>query len=101
GTRLGPWKVQCPYGWTDWMTALELVAQGAQEVGFDITTEFPEAPVVTTAVQTGNFDLALWSVTGVSAAGPWLRFRDVLDNRNVPEVGQNAFWNFNRYSNPD
>src|SRR5690606_22312859 len=46
GTRLGPWKVQCPFGWTDWMTALELVAQGAQEVGIDITTEFPEAPVV-------------------------------------------------------
>ena len=21
GSRLGPWKVMCPYGWTDWMTA--------------------------------------------------------------------------------
>lgn len=101
GTRLGPWTVQCPYGWTDWMTALELVAQSAQDVGIDITTEFPEAPVVTTAVQNGDFDLILWSVAGVTAAGPWLRFRDVLDNRGVPELGQTAFWNFNRFKSEE
>jgi peptide/nickel transport system substrate-binding protein len=101
GTRLGPWRVQCPFGWTDWMTALELVAQGAQEAGFDITTEFPEAPVVTTAVQNGDFDLILWSVTGVSAAGPWMRFRDILENRGVPEMGQTAFWNYNRFQNDE
>jgi peptide/nickel transport system substrate-binding protein len=101
GTRLGPWKVQCPYGWTDWMTALELVAQGAQDAGFDITTEFPEAPVVTTAVQNGDFDIIMWSVTGVSAAGPWMRLRDVLDNRGVPEMGQTAFWNYNRFKSEE
>ena len=101
GTRLGPWTVQCPYGWTDWMTALELVAQGAQDAGFDITTEFPEAPVVTTAVQNGDFDLVLWSVTGVSAAGPWMRFRDIMDNRGVPEMGQTAFWNYNRFQSDE
>lgn len=101
GTRLGPWKVQCPYGWTDWMTALELVAQGAQEVGFDITTEFPEAPNVTTNMQNGDFDLGLWPIAGGGAAAPWLRFRDILDNRGVPEMGQDAFWNFNRYKNEE
>jgi len=101
GTRLGPWKVQCPFGWTDWMTALELVAQGAQEVGIDITTEFPEAPVVTTNMQNGDFDLGLWPIAGGGAAAPWLRFRDILDNRGVPEMGQDAFWNFNRYKNEE
>jgi peptide/nickel transport system substrate-binding protein len=99
GTRLGPWKVITPYGWTDWMTALELVSQGAQSVGIDITTDFPDAPVVNTNVGNGDFDLALWPVSGVSASSPWLRFRDILDNRGVPPVGTRAFWNFNRYSN--
>lgn len=101
GTRLGPWKVQCPYGWTDWMTALEIVAQSAQDAGFDITTEFPEAPVVTTNVQNGDFDLVLWTVSGVTAAGPWLRLRDLLDNRGVPEMGQTAFWNYNRFKSEE
>jgi peptide/nickel transport system substrate-binding protein len=100
GTRLGPWKVMCPYGWTDWMTALELVSQGAKAVGMDITTEFPEAPIVNTRVGNGDFDLVMWGVSGVNAASPWLRFRDILDNRGVPPPGQRAFWDFNRYANP-
>ena len=99
GTRLGPYKVMTPYGWTDWMTALELVSQGAQAVGMDITTDFPDAPVVNTNVGNGSFDLALWPVSGVSASSPWLRFRDILDARGVPAPGTRAFWDFNRYSN--
>jgi peptide/nickel transport system substrate-binding protein len=99
GARLGPWKVITPYGWTDWMTALELVSQGAQSVGIDITTDFPDAPVVNTNVGNGDFDLALWPVSGVSASSPWLRFRDILDSRGVPPHGTRAFWDFNRYSN--
>jgi peptide/nickel transport system substrate-binding protein len=88
-----------PYGWTDWMTALELVSQGAQAVGLDITTDFPDAPVVNTNVGNGNFDLALWPVSGVSASSSWLRFRDILDSRGVPPAGTRAFWDFNRYTN--
>jgi peptide/nickel transport system substrate-binding protein len=100
GTRLGPWKAMCPYGWTDWMTSLELVSQGAKAAGMDITTEFPEAPIVNTRVGNADFDLAMWAVSGVSPASPWLRYRDILDSRGVPAAGQRAFWNFNRYSNP-
>ena len=85
--------------WTDWQTAIELVAQGANEAGFEVKTDFPEAPVVTTRNQAGDFDLALWYVAGASAAGPWRRFRDVLDNRGVAPAGQPAFWNYNRYKN--
>jgi len=99
GTRLGPFKVITPYGWTDWMTALELVSQGAKAVGMDISTEFPETPVVNSRVGNADFDLALWPVSGVSASSPWLRFRDFLDIRGVPPAGTRAFWNFNRYSN--
>jgi peptide/nickel transport system substrate-binding protein len=99
GTRLGPFKVITPYGWTDWMTALELVSQGAKASGLDISTEFPEAPVVNTRVGNADFDLALWPVSGVSASSPWLRFRDFLDSRGVPAAGTRAFWDFNRYSN--
>jgi peptide/nickel transport system substrate-binding protein len=101
GTRLGPFVAHCPFGWTDWQTAIELVAQGANEVGFEVKTEFPEAPVVTTRNQAGDFDLALWYLNGggISPATPWSRIRDVLDNRGVPELGQPAFWNYNRYKN--
>lgn len=97
GTRLGPWKVNAVYGWTDWMTAVELVAQNATEAGFDITTEFPEAPVLTTRRNAGDFDLVIWTHTGASPASPWRRFHDVMDIRGVPAMGENAFWNWNRF----
>ena len=100
GTRLGPWTVSAPYGWSDWNQALEIVASSAQAVGIDISTNFPEQSVWQTDQQNGNFDLTMNSPTGASAAGPWPRFRDVLDIRGVPEAGQTAFWNYGRFSDP-
>ncbi len=101
GTRLGPWEVSAPYGWTDWTQSLEIFAASAQAVGIDIQTTFPEQSVWQTNLQSGNFDLIMNSASGASAAAPWPRFRDVLDIRGVPEVGQTAFWNYGRYSNPE
>lgn len=98
--RLGPFEVITPHGWTDWMSALEVVSQNAKAVGIDIVTKFPEQPQVQSAIQTGDFTLAMWSFGGVSPASPWLRLRDALDNTGVPAVGKNAFWNYVRYQNP-
>ena len=101
GTRLGPWSVSAPYGWTDWTQSLEILAAGAQAVGIDVETDFPEASVWQTNMQNGNFDLVMNGASGASAAGPWPRFRDVLDSRGVPQAGQTAFWNYGRYENPE
>lgn len=100
GTRLS-FTVQTPYGWTDWMAALEVVSQSARRVGIEVRTEFPQAPVVTTNVQNGTFDLVLWYVAQVSPASPWTRFRDVMDDRGVPPVGQQAFQDYGRFSHPE
>lgn len=101
GTRLGPWTVQCPYGWTDWMTSLEVVSQSTREVGIEINTEFPDAPVCLSEMRNGDFDLAMYSPAAATAAAPWQRFRDVLDDRGLPDFGTQAFWNYGRYSNPE
>jgi len=100
GTRLGPWKAQCPYGWTDWMTSLQGVAQSAKQVGIDIQTNFPEQPQDIAQLQNGDFDIAMYSATGADPSSPWARFHDVLDSRGVPAAGQTAFWNYNRFSEP-
>ncbi|NLK07351.1 MAG: ABC transporter substrate-binding protein [Firmicutes bacterium] len=102
GTRLGPWTVTCPYGWTDWMTSLEVVAASARAVGIDIRTEFPDAPVWTDHLQAGDFDLTMNTPAGGQGpALPWTRFRDVLDDRDIPPLGQTAYRNWNRFSHPD
>ena len=100
GTRLGPWKAQCPYGWTDWMTSLQGVAQSAKAVGIDIQTNFPEQPQDISQLQNGDFDIAMYSATGADPSSPWARFHDILDSRGVPANGQTAFWNYNRFADP-
>ncbi len=101
GTRLGPYKVLAVYGWTDWMTAVELVAQSATEAGIDVSTEFPEQPVLYSRRNAGDFDMLIFTHTGASPASPWRRFHDVMDIRGVPAMGENAFWNWNRFESPE
>ena len=99
GTKIGGWKLVTPTGWTDWNTACQIVAKSAQDIGIGITTEFPQLAQMFSNLQNGNFDLAMYSYTGVNPASPWIRFRDALDSRGVPAVGKTAFWNYNRFSN--
>ncbi len=101
GTRLGPWKAITPVGWTDWNTALEIVAKSCKAVGIDVSTSFPQSPQVTVSLQNGDFELACWNASGVSVASSWTRFRDVLDDRGIPPVGKTAFSNFTRFRHPD
>ena len=101
GTKLGGWKLITPTGWTDWNTACEIVAKSAKAVGIGISTEFPQAPTATSRWQNGDFDLCMNTYTGVNPASPWIRFRDALDDRGVPDYGKPAFWNYNRFKNSE
>ncbi len=101
GTRLGPFTAECPYGWTDWMTSLELASANARAVGIDVVTKFPDSPVWSEHRDCGDFDLLMNTPAGgLSPAHPWIRFRDVMDSRSVPGIGEGtAYWNWNRYHN--
>lgn len=100
GTRLGPWKLECPHGWTDWNASLEIIAQGSKKIGVELVTEFPEAPVWTNDRQTGKFDIIMNSPAGgLSPSHPWERFRYVLYSEGVPPIGELAFWNEERFHN--
>lgn len=100
GTRLGPYDVECPYGWSDWNAALEIVAQSAKAVGIEIRTKFPEAPVWNNDLQTGKFDIIMNTPAGgVNPSQPWSRAHDIMYSKQVPKIGEMAFWNWGRYKN--
>ncbi len=101
GTKLGGWKLITPTGWTDWNTACEIVAKSAKAAGIGISTQFPQAPQMIQAMQNGNFDLCMYSYSGVSPASPWSRFRDALDIRTVAKIGQTAYYNYGRFENDE
>jgi peptide/nickel transport system substrate-binding protein len=99
GTRLGPWVVQTPNGWSDWQAAINIVAESTKAAGFDIKVNFPEANTVTPAVQNGNYELALFYIgASTDASTPWARYRDVLDIRGTNPIGQSSFYNYGRFT---
>lgn len=100
GTRLGPFVAECPYGWSDWMTTLEIISESAKAVGIEIRPQYPDIPTWADHRNTGNFDFILMiPAMGYTLAHPWLRFRDVMEIKGVPPIGQVAYWNYGRYSN--
>jgi len=99
GTRLGPFEITCPHGWTDWNAALQLVAQNAEEIGIEIRTNFPDQPVWWNSIQTGDFDITMIWNPGPSPSQPWNRARFMMFKDGVPPVGELAFWNFGRFNN--
>lgn len=103
GSPIGPLKVECPHGWTDWMSTLNIVAQDLREIGFDVRAEFPEYPPFNDRMQQGDFDMVMNNPSGsYSPAQPWLKFRNVVSARGVPAVGAGrAFWNWGRYQNDE
>ena len=99
GVRLS-FKAECPFGWADWNASLEVVAQAGRQIGMDISTYFPEAPVYTTDQQTGNFDILMMSPGGAGIASPWIRAYAAMGSQNLPPVGTpNTIQNMGRWIN--
>ncbi len=101
GTRLGPWTLITPTGWTDWNAALQIVAANFRAIGIDASTTFPQQADVITDVQKGSFDMACWHVSGVTPASPWQRFADIMTNVDLMPVGTPTYHNYGRWKNSE
>jgi peptide/nickel transport system substrate-binding protein len=98
GTRLGPWDIECPYGWSDWNASLEIVMQSAKKVGIELRTKFPEQPVWNNDMQTGGFDIIMNTPQGnASPSQPWIRARTIMLSEGVAPIGEIAYWNWGRF----
>lgn len=86
-----------PAGWTDWMEAARVIAEGAQEAGINVVADFPDAGALDDARATGEFDLLLNNFSGVSNT-PWTWFNYVF---HQPIQEQMFPGNFGRYENDE
>ncbi|HLR96852.1 MAG TPA: ABC transporter substrate-binding protein [Jiangellaceae bacterium] len=86
-----------PAGWTDWMEAARVIAEGAQEVGINVVADFPDAGALDDARATGEFDLLLNNFSGVSNT-PWTWYNYVF---HQPIQEQMLPGNFGRYENDE
>lgn len=100
GTRLGPFYIEVPYGWTDWMMMCEMIAENLRKIGIDVTPRFPDFAIWESNVHTGKFDLIIRWSAGPGFNHPWNVFYVLMDPRLTGPVGE-AFpaGNWHRYMN--
>lgn len=63
-------EVTCPFGWTDWMEAIKIIANSAQAAGINIQDKTPDYGAWNTALQSGTFDMTLNNWATLSNT-PW------------------------------
>lgn len=91
-------KVIVPFGWTDWMESIKVIASGAQAVGINLQPDFPDFPSYWEMVPGGNFDMAINNFGSNLSSTPWTFYNWVF-NHPVQETMFNG--NFGRYENAE
>ena len=88
-----------PSGWTDWISAAQIITQNMNDLGINITLTTPEETTDIDTVEKGQFQWAfLWGNGGPT---PFNFYRGQMSSLTVRNVGENSGENFLRYANPE
>lgn len=89
-----------PAGWNDYLTALDLIKQGAESLGAVATVNAANQDAwFNEIIPLGNFQATLhWTDSG---ATPWNMYADMMDGAQYVPLGETANWNFGRYNNDE
>jgi peptide/nickel transport system substrate-binding protein len=97
GTELGPYTIQVPYGWTDWMMMCDMISTNLKAIGINVEPEFPDFAVWWQRLTDKNFDMVIgWADASPGYAHPWNAFRSTMDPRLNHPSG-----NWENYNNPE
>jgi peptide/nickel transport system substrate-binding protein len=92
-------KLAVPNGWSDWMTAIQIIGKSAKDAGIKITTQTPDYDTLVEDRGKGNFDLVLANDRQI-ANTPWTYYDyiyrlPILDNQttvNYERINDPAAW---------
>ena len=95
----------CPNGWSDWQAAIEVVAAAGEEIGIEITTQYPEWAVYQTVVTKSDaplpegYDIFMMWSDGAGPTQPWGRIRHLMSSE-FNGLASNWNGNWGGYANP-
>jgi len=90
-------EVTCPFGWTDWMEAINVIAASAQDAGINVEAVTPDYGAWNDALQGGTFDMTLNNWASMSNT-PWTLY-NLLFRHPIQEQMQSG--NFGRYDDQE
>jgi peptide/nickel transport system substrate-binding protein len=96
-------KIICPNGWSDWMTAIQIIANSAKAVGIKVTPAFPEYATLVDDRGHARYDLLLGNDRQYSNT-PWtyyqyiyqLPVKDNQTNTNYERYVSQTAWNMTK-----
>jgi peptide/nickel transport system substrate-binding protein len=82
-------------GWTDWVTADQIIASNLKEIGINATVNAISFNSYYSALQMGAFDMAIsWTNPGPT---PFYLYNSLLNSTNSAALGKQASSNFERW----
>lgn len=91
-------KIIVPFGWTDWMESIKVIANSAQAVGINLVPDYPDFGGYSDLLYGGGFDMAINNFGSQMSNTPWT-FYDWLFQSPITDQMNNG--NFSRYDNPE
>ncbi len=86
-----------PFGWTDWMESIKIIAEQLRDVGIDVEAKFPDFSKYAEDMYNGTFDILLNNFGSTISATVWTLYNWLFQ----PVVeGPMYSGNFGRYENP-
>jgi peptide/nickel transport system substrate-binding protein len=97
GNRLA-FKLNVVTGWTDWVTACQIMASNLKAAGMDVAVNAVSFNQYISALSQGSFDASIsWTSTGPT---PYFLYNSLLNSSNTAAVGAQATSNFERWNDP-
>ncbi|HYF61290.1 MAG TPA: ABC transporter substrate-binding protein [Herpetosiphonaceae bacterium] len=93
------YEINVVSGWTDWVSACEIMSQNLKEVGIDASVKTYDFSAWIDKVNKGEFDMSIgWSSSG---ATPVNFYRGQASSLTFKPVGEVASENWQRYVSPE
>jgi peptide/nickel transport system substrate-binding protein len=87
-------KIECPNGWSDWMTSIQVIAESAKAVGIKITPGYPDYATLVDDRGHARFDLVLANDRQYSNT-PWTYYQYIFQ---LPILENQTTVNYERFS---
>ncbi|MFW5972044.1 MAG: ABC transporter substrate-binding protein [Bacillota bacterium] len=92
-------KVIVPSGWTDWMEAIKVVADNAQEVGINLVPDYPDYSIWQQEQEGATFDMIICNFQTTMTSNPFDYWNGVANDAIDGETRVSG--NYGVYDNPE
>jgi len=90
-------RIIAPNGWSDWMTAIQMISANAKAVGINIIPDYPNYNDFLDARLKGTFDLAIDNQAQISST-PWSYYSFIFYSK-LADIPSTQGGNYGRYNN--